>query len=77
MDIVIEKGIPLPKKLHRGGRDKAKVRLAMEAMEVGESFLWPEEKRGAVLMLAWKYLRPKRFTTESQDDGTVRVWRKE
>jgi uncharacterized protein (DUF2249 family) len=70
MQYKIEKGIPLPAK---GGRTG--MMGVLRELEVGESVFVPNQKSSSLSgRFAW--LRPKKFTTRSQDGGT-RIWRVE
>ena len=71
--MVIEKHIPVPDK-----SDTWKAKL--DALQVGESFSFPEDKRNSVRQNISGYfhrLTEKRFTVsvKGQPQNTARVWR--
>ena len=72
MELKIEKNIPLP--------DDSTWKSKLDALEIGDSFSFPEEKRNSVRQNISGYfhrLTLKRFTvsTKGQPQGTARVWR--
>lgn len=77
MTQIIETNIPMP--------DSAKSKRAkLDALPVGGSFLFPEEKLNSMNTTIWKHFHKagksnKRFTTSvvGQPEGQARVWRKE
>jgi hypothetical protein len=71
MNIVIEKGIPVPLRGNETGVGKA-----MVSMEIDDSFLWPKSKRTQISIYA-KRLLPKKFFTRTADENNCRVWRAE
>ena len=72
MTIEIEKGIEIPAKHER----VAGLGKTLKNMEVGDSFLYPLNKRTSVPGMALKH-KPKRFVTRKVDENHIRVWRVE
>ncbi|RLC88857.1 MAG: hypothetical protein DRJ03_01055 [Chloroflexi bacterium] len=74
MDIKIEKDVPIP-------RNHGVIRQEMTKMEVGESFLLPEEKkknvRSVALAIQKETNKEKRFSILKVDKktGEYRCWR--
>lgn len=72
MDIVIEKGVPLPS-LGRGTVNN----FPLKQMEIGDSFAVDTKKRNTVMnqIRSFEKTNPAiKFTTRKVED-TVRVWR--
>lgn len=69
----IEKGIPLP---GEKGSTAATAAQTLRNMEVGDSFLYPKEKRANLFTTAYR-LAGIKIATRSVDDKSVRVWRTE
>jgi hypothetical protein len=70
MNVVIEKGIPLP------GRERRK-KYPFEGMEVGDSFFVPDVSVMLLHAHARRYM-PRRFTCRTvveSDVKGIRVWR--
>jgi hypothetical protein len=77
MKIKIEKNVPVPK---GGRRPKGEFRLALESMEVGDSFLYsapyyPKKDKLRSLIYHVQNLSKKKFTTASTGGIKRRVWR--
>jgi hypothetical protein len=70
MSVVIEKGVPIPPPA--GG--KTGLRAILEKLEVGDSFLWPKEKRTG-LFNYFRMEQGKKFTSRTVSESEVRVWR--
>lgn len=70
MNIEIEKGIPVPAKPKERG-DMARLRGALSGMNIGDSFIWGENKHpfAAALQVGAK------IKTQKQIKGGYRVWR--
>jgi hypothetical protein len=66
----IEKGVPIP------GSDRGAFMPAAKAMEVGDSFVIPEDVKSGPIAAGNlnKALAPKRFVSRKVDGGH-RVWR--
>jgi len=79
----VERGIPVPKKLHDGSSGR-KAKYPWERLGVGESFLVEGGKRASVRSNAARWERklsiargaPVKFTVMPVEGG-VRVWRTE
>ena len=72
MTIEIEKGIEIPASRERiAGLGKT-----LKNMKVGESFLYPLNKRTSVLSVAFRN-KPRKFITRKVGDNHIRVWRVE
>lgn len=67
-EIIIEKGIPIPHRLRKNGSLKD----ILSKLEVGDSFLWPLNRRASILPSAQKLNIS--ITTQKLEDK-VRVWR--
>jgi hypothetical protein len=75
--IIVERGIPVPKRVGRKGR-QSRIRMAVDDLKPGESFAL-----GAVFAArltdaahACRQLYPERkFAVRRMVDGTARVWR--
>lgn len=66
----IDKDVPVPEKNSKG------YSRALNQMEVGESFRFPEIDRPAVASLASRLSAKEReYTTRKVNDHTVRIWR--
>ena len=75
-DIKIEKNIPLPRKYTGEGRPKSPIRVALEAMEVGDSFEGTEANRKYVGAISCTYrLKGRKFTSRKTGDDKFRIWR--
>ena len=72
MTYEIEKNIPLPEYAGRG-RSKGELRLAVESMEVGDSFLVVKDKRTPLPKMA--QVLGIGLTTRKEGDDLYRVWR--
>ena len=72
MTIEIEKGIEIPSSKTRpnGPAD------LLRKLEVGDSFLYPLEKRESINSMSLR-LKPHKFITRKIDDIRIRVWRVE
>lgn len=70
MEIKIEKGIAIPPPA--GG--KTGLRAILCELEVGDSFLWPKEKRTG-LFTYFRLEQGKKFTSRVVSEKEVRVWR--
>ena len=70
--VKIEKGIPLPNP-DSSRRPKGPVRIAMETMEVGDSFVTDSRNRKMVGSTA--VLINRRFATRKIGDNQYRIWR--
>lgn len=68
----MEKNIPLPEYAGRG-RGKGELRLAVEKMEVGDSFLVEAHKRSPLPKMA--QVLGIGLTTRKESDDLYRVWR--
>lgn len=69
----IEKNVPIPNK--RGG-DKKDLRLTMEKLEVGDSFLITERRHRQQVHQVAQAIGIKYATrTICKDSGQIRVWR--
>lgn len=68
MDIKIESGIQIPT---RGNPDGFAAKL--RSMKVGDSFLFPKEKRNSLAARARG--AGVKLVTRKDGEGTVRVWR--
>jgi hypothetical protein len=66
----IEKGVPIP------GRDRGAFMPAAKAMEVGDSFVIPEDIKSGPIAAGNlnRALAPKRFVSRKVDGG-FRIWR--
>lgn len=81
--INIDKGVPMPRADRRGGRIKSIERETMEALAVGESFVYPTVRKDlrATQIYAGRtgaYLKPKKFARRmvtENGERVVRVWR--
>lgn len=69
---VIDSDVPMP--MERGRANP--IRLAMEALQVGQSFLIPGAKRTTAALGVAKLVEGQRFRTRTLSTG-VRVWRTE
>ena len=72
MTIEIEKGIEIPSSRER----VAGLGKTLKNMKVGESFLYPLNKRTSVLGVVLRH-RPRKFVTRKVDENHIRVWRVE
>jgi len=70
--VKIEKGIPLPNP-DNPRRPKGPVRIAMETMEVGDSFVTDSRNRKMVGSTA--LLIKRKFATRKIGDDQYRIWR--
>ena len=70
----IEKGIPLPTNDSRG-RKKGQLRLTLESMEVGDSFIIQQKHRCQIPQIS--RLISIKCRTRMVGDDEVRVWRTE
>jgi hypothetical protein len=68
----IEKGVPVPY-LDPRGREKGELRLTMEKLEVGDSFIVTEKLRCQVPNIA--RLMKIGYKTRRVGEDAVRVWR--
>ena len=68
----IEKGVPVPY-LDPRGREKGELRLTMEKLEVGDSFIVTEKLRSQVPNIA--RLMKIGYKTRRVGEDAVRVWR--
>jgi hypothetical protein len=72
--IVIQSNVPVP----FSATEKSELRLAIEALEVGQSFAQPIEKlqhlRGHQSNVSSKFGR--KFVTRTLPTGECRIWRK-
>lgn len=57
-----------------GRAEKGDLRLAMEALQVGESFCFPAGRRNVANNMGFS-LAPKRFTVRRLNSEEARVWR--
>jgi hypothetical protein len=73
MQIVIEKNVPMPERL--GGKKKTALRLAMEAMEVGDSLISPKTLTQTHGVISGFRKRGERNFASRTIDGQVRIWR--
>ena len=62
--VTIDTGVPIPEK----------VSYPLKDLEVGESFVFPANKRSSVSARASR-ITGKEFTIKKQDEATCRVWR--
>lgn len=71
---VIEKNVPIPS---GAGKDGRLSKYPFGLMEVGDSFLAPEEQRNAVRSMATYHTRKtkQQFVVRKAEDGKVRCWR--
>lgn len=81
--VVIESGIPIPRK-RRGVQPYSAAGRALRILAVGESFVWPRKKGELVEKRADRagslvnHLKPKKFSVrvvEENGKRAVRVWR--
>lgn len=70
MSIQIEKGIPIGKH----GNERGGVLSTLRAMEIGDSFLLPKDKRNGLFATANR-VKGRKFVTRTVDESSVRVWR--
>lgn len=65
-------------KIEKGIKPPSKTTYPFEGMDVGDSFLVTGTHQGVVSACACAYARKfplLKFTTRTQPDGSVRVWR--
>lgn len=72
--ITIETGIPIPPKSNNGGRKASTIRVTLEALKPGESFMLPK-KQGASVRAVASMLGIK-IVTRVVDSENVRIWLK-
>jgi len=71
--IKIEKNVPMPDEHSGVGRAKSPERIAMETMDIGDSFVTTLHKRKMVGSTS--LLINRKFTTRKIGDNQYRVWR--
>jgi len=77
MEIKIEKNVPITRKAKNGKR-KSQLRVALESMEVGDSFLYSikESRQSVQSMISHvKECQEKEFVTAHVENDIRRVWR--
>ena len=76
MNLEVQSGVPIPKRLHRGGWVSGTSKYPFAKMNVGDSFQIPK-KNIAVTARQWKKAAGKhdwRFVVR-QFEGSYRIWR--
>ena len=75
MGLDIESGIPIPSS--GGQRNRPGLTSTLRALQVGDSFVVPKERRAAlsVAMMRERLRNGTEFTSRLIDDGRVRTWR--
>ena len=71
--VKIEKNIPLPYGSGGRGKPKSLVRIAMETMDISDSFVTDSRSRRMVGSIST--LINRKFTTRKIADNQYRVWR--
>ena len=71
--VKIEKNIPLPSGSGGRGKPKSFVRIAMETMDISDSFVTDSRSRRMVGSIST--LINRKFTTRKIADNQYRVWR--
>jgi hypothetical protein len=71
--VKIEKNIPLPSGSGGRGKPKSLVRIAMETMDISDSFVTDSRSRKMVGSIS--ILINRKFTTRKIADNQYRVWR--
>ena len=73
MTYLIEKNIPIPTKPSKAGRKKGALRIALEAMEIGDSIVVDSTK--LTVTRSTMYQLNLKARTREASDTTTRVWR--
>jgi hypothetical protein len=75
MHLVIEKNIPIPGYVAGTNRSKSQLRVVMETMEIGDSFLSPKTMRQTQGIISGLRRETNLRFAARTIDGQVRVWR--
>lgn len=76
--VTIDKNIPFPKPPKTGRGAKSEFRIALEKMEVGDSFAIPAEREAYIRVTCVKVAKElKRSFMVCKYESDLRVWRSE